>query len=104
MGCQVRLTVHLRAMPNSKYLQRECVEEAYRLLAAWEPLPPFEALQLLDAKYASPVVRKYAVDRIQNLGDRECRDFLLQLTQVLTSRKGMMWAVPLQGFFVYNRY
>jgi hypothetical protein len=53
------------------------------MLSVWNPPSPFECLQLLDAKYASPMVRKYAVSRLENLGERECSDFLLQLTQVL---------------------
>ncbi len=58
--------------------------EAYRMLALWSPPTPFEALSLLDAKYASPVVRAYAVKRLHELDDRALSDFLLQLTQVPT--------------------
>lgn len=61
----------------------DAVLEAYRMLALWEPPTPFEALSLLDAKYASPVVRAYAVERLHQLDDRELSDFLLQLTQAL---------------------
>ncbi len=53
------------------------------MLALWSPPTPFEALSLLDAKYASPVVRAYAVKRLHELDDRALSDFLLQLTQVL---------------------
>lgn len=52
------------------------------MLALWTPPTPFEALSLLDAKYASPVVRAYAVQRLHELDDRELSDFLLQLVQV----------------------
>lgn len=52
------------------------------MLALWSPPTPFEALSLLDAKYASPVVRAYAVKRLHELDDRALSDFLLQLTQV----------------------
>jgi hypothetical protein len=54
------------------------------MLARWNPPTPFEALSLLDAKYASPVVRAYAVQRLHELDDRALSDFLLQLTQVRT--------------------
>jgi len=61
------------------------VSEAYRMLPLWAEPSPFEALSLLDAKYASPVVRAYAVKRLHELDDRALSDFLLQLTQVLCS-------------------
>jgi hypothetical protein len=72
-----------RFLQYVKWNDRECVIEAYRMLARWNPPTPFEALSLLDAKYASPVVRAYAVQRLHELDDRALSDFLLQLTQVL---------------------
>lgn len=72
-----------RFLQYVKWNDRESVLEAYRMLALWSPPTPFEALSLLDAKYASPVVRAYAVKRLHELDDRALSDFLLQLTQVL---------------------
>ena len=57
------------------------------MLSVWNPPSAFESLQLLDAKYASPMVRKYAVSRLHNLGERECADFLLQQPDLLAQRR-----------------
>jgi phosphatidylinositol-4,5-bisphosphate 3-kinase len=47
------------------------------------PLKPTEALTLLDAKYADPEVRSYAVARLNGFRDDEIGLFLLQLVQAL---------------------
>lgn len=72
-----------RFLQYVKWNDRDSVSEAYRMLPLWAEPSPFEALSLLDAKYASPVVRAYAVKRLHELDDRALSDFLLQLTQVL---------------------
>eukprot|EP01087_Luapelamoeba_hula_P016091 TRINITY_DN4916_c0_g1_i1.p1 TRINITY_DN4916_c0_g1~~TRINITY_DN4916_c0_g1_i1.p1 ORF type:complete len:1562 (+),score=232.28 TRINITY_DN4916_c0_g1_i1:66-4751(+) len=80
-------TKHTALLP--RFLQcvpwddRERAQEAHRLLGLWKKPSPLQSLQLLDAKYASPIVRSYAVDRLFELDDRGLADFLLQLTQVL---------------------
>ena len=42
-----------------------------RMLKYWRPLPPEEALELLDAKFADQHVRHYAVQRLSLLSDQE---------------------------------
>eukprot|EP00007_Cunea_sp_BSH-02190019_P008525 CAMPEP_0174246080 /NCGR_PEP_ID=MMETSP0417-20130205/41892_1 /TAXON_ID=242541 /ORGANISM="Mayorella sp, Strain BSH-02190019" /LENGTH=1374 /DNA_ID=CAMNT_0015325931 /DNA_START=40 /DNA_END=4164 /DNA_ORIENTATION=- len=60
------------------------VRETFRLLDSWQgTLQPVDALELLDAKFAEPKVREFAVRCLQSLSDRELRDYLLQLVQVL---------------------
>jgi len=72
-----------RFIQYTKWNDSEAVKIAHSILYRWEPPSAFDCFQLLDAKYADPIVRKYAVDRMKDLSDRECADFLLQLTQVL---------------------
>ncbi|KAK7196018.1 Phosphoinositide 3-kinase family protein [Novymonas esmeraldas] len=59
------------------------VYEAHLLLHRWCPLPAFDALELLDARYADLVVREQAVEYIENMSDYELRGCILQLVQVL---------------------
>ncbi len=59
------------------------VQEMYRILAAWPPMRPLDALELLDARYADARVRSYAVERLDLLTDAQLQDYLLQLVQVL---------------------
>lgn len=83
---------HLVRNPSalSKFLQ--CVDwkhvdkrmEAYRLLELWaHPPSAVTALELLDAKFPDPVVRKYAIGLLSGLKDDELRNYLLQLVQSL---------------------
>eukprot|EP00966_Prymnesium_polylepis_P270658 6252854-Prymnesium_polylepis.2 len=65
-------------------------------LAAWEPLRPTAALELLDAKFADLHIRNYAVSlpahvtalvtahvsRLEEMKDSELADYVLQLVQV----------------------
>jgi phosphatidylinositol-4,5-bisphosphate 3-kinase len=65
------------------YSNLTCVLEAHKLLNLWKE-PGYEtALQLLDAQYADPVVREYAVKIISKLDDKTLNSLLLQLVQVL---------------------
>eukprot|EP01104_Vermistella_antarctica_P001179 TRINITY_DN1123_c1_g1_i1.p1 TRINITY_DN1123_c1_g1~~TRINITY_DN1123_c1_g1_i1.p1 ORF type:complete len:1390 (-),score=408.34 TRINITY_DN1123_c1_g1_i1:32-4201(-) len=61
----------------------EQVLEAHRSLATWSPPPPLQALELLDTKFNDPVVRAYAVKRLNDMPDADLVDYLLQLTQAL---------------------
>jgi phosphatidylinositol-4,5-bisphosphate 3-kinase len=83
---------HLVTRPDAlgKFLQ--CVDwgnvdkrmEAYRLLQLWSrPASAVTALELLDAKFADPVVRQYAIDLLRSLKDDQLRNYLLQLVQCL---------------------
>ena len=70
----------LLSVPWNEY---KAVEELYAILDYWKPITPVQSLELLDAKYSDPVVRSYAVSRLEQLEDAEVEDYLLQLTQVL---------------------
>jgi phosphatidylinositol-4,5-bisphosphate 3-kinase len=59
------------------------VSEVPLILRSFSPLPPMDALTFLDAKYADPVVRGYAVDRLELFRDDEIMLFLLQFVQAL---------------------
>jgi phosphatidylinositol-4,5-bisphosphate 3-kinase len=59
------------------------VREIPHILRAFNRVTPTEALALLDAKYADPTVRGYAVERLESLRDDEIMLFLLQLVQAL---------------------
>lgn len=37
------------------------------LLQIWQPIPPTEALELLDFQYADKAVRKFAVECLKNM-------------------------------------
>lgn len=43
------------------------VEEMHTTLAAWSPLKPTAALELLDAKFADMHIRNYAVSRLASI-------------------------------------
>ena len=59
------------------------VKEAHKLLKIWARPSPLQALELLDAKFADPVVRDFGIECLSYIQDGECYDYLLQLTQVL---------------------
>jgi phosphatidylinositol-4,5-bisphosphate 3-kinase len=59
------------------------VSEIPLLLQSFTPLEPTEALSLLDAKYADPDVRTYAVKCLEQFRDDQIMLFLLQLVQAL---------------------
>jgi phosphatidylinositol-4,5-bisphosphate 3-kinase len=62
---------------------RFAVQEMKRLLDVWIPLPPIEALELLDSRFTEAKIREHAVEWIDVLPDEELIDYLLQLVQVL---------------------
>jgi hypothetical protein len=47
------------------------------MLKNWALMDPEEAIQLLDAKYPDERVRKYAVERINQLSDDDIALFML---------------------------
>ncbi|XP_078374563.1 phosphatidylinositol 4,5-bisphosphate 3-kinase catalytic subunit beta isoform-like isoform X2 [Oculina patagonica] len=66
-----------------KWNSKEDVASMQILLQTWPRLEPEQALELLDYTYADQEVRKIAVQCIENMGDREISQYLLQLVQVL---------------------
>ena len=59
--------------------------EAYRVMYLWnvDELDAADFLELLDAKFADPVIRAWAVEKLENLEDDAISDYLLQLIQAL---------------------
>lgn len=43
------------------------VQQMIELLSKWKPLPPEEALELLDYEYQHPDVRLFAVNSLEEL-------------------------------------
>ncbi|CAK95176.1 unnamed protein product (macronuclear) [Paramecium tetraurelia] len=65
----------------------EQVREAHNMIKLWTPLPPEDALPLLDAHFADETVRLYAVERVSILSDDELQLYMLELTQCLMFEK-----------------
>jgi len=80
LTCAEALPKFLQCVPWEDYRQ---VEEMHTTLAAWSPLKPTAALELLDAKFADMHIRNYAVSRLEDMTDAELADYVLQLVQVL---------------------
>lgn len=80
VGACTGLTKLILSVPYDDY---HAVQEMHRILGAWPPLGPLDAMELLDARYADAHVRAYAVGRLELLTDAQLQDFLLQLVQVL---------------------
>lgn len=59
--------------------------EAYAIMRTWkvEDLEASDFLELLDAKFADPTIRSFAVDQLDTLSDEDIGDYLLQLIQAL---------------------
>jgi phosphatidylinositol-4,5-bisphosphate 3-kinase len=61
----------------------KAVHEAHKLLEQWAPPAPIDTLEFLNFRFGDSRLREYALQRLNNLGDNELADFLLQLTQAL---------------------
>jgi phosphatidylinositol-4,5-bisphosphate 3-kinase len=58
--------------------------EARLLMQDWSKFSkPVDALQLLEAQYADPLIRRYAVDILKGMSDAELSEYLLELVQCL---------------------
>eukprot|EP00771_Trimastix_marina_P000407 gnl/Trimastix_PCT/1425.p1 GENE.gnl/Trimastix_PCT/1425~~gnl/Trimastix_PCT/1425.p1 ORF type:complete len:1749 (-),score=539.23 gnl/Trimastix_PCT/1425:182-5428(-) len=81
------ITRYPSALP--KFLQavqwnvRSAVVQAHHLIRRWAPMNPIAAMELLDAKFADPLVREVAVTWLDGMTDETLSAFLLQLIQVL---------------------
>lgn len=59
-------------------------EEAEKLMEGWAEFPAaLDYLQLLDVQYASPIVRAFAVGKLNGMSDEQLSEVMLQLVQVL---------------------
>ena len=72
-----------KLLESCKWDDRTAVAEAHALLQKWAVPSPTQALKLLDAKFADPQVRAYAVERLGEMSDTALAELVLQLTQVL---------------------
>lgn len=63
------------------------VRQLTELIPKWAKIDVDAALELLGPTYDNPVVRAYAVDRLQQAGDAELQLYLLQLVQALKFEK-----------------
>jgi len=81
-----------RALPkfllSVNWCNHKDVQEVHSMLKQWEQPTPLQAIQLLDARFADPVVREYACERLNEMGDPEMESFILQLTQILKYEPG----------------
>ncbi|CAG0895748.1 unnamed protein product [Cyprideis torosa] len=83
---------HCLSVPNAlprllnavKWNSRDEVLELYRLLGEWPSVSPETALELLDCKYADPMVRSFACQWLdQFLSPEKFALYMLQLVQTL---------------------
>lgn len=72
-----------RFLDAVKWNSRDEITQVYLLLDEWKNVPPHTALELLDCKYADPVVRKKAVLWLEEMSDEDLSQYLLQLVQTL---------------------
>ncbi|OHS93043.1 Phosphatidylinositol 3- and 4-kinase family protein [Tritrichomonas foetus] len=59
------------------------VQELPNILEIWTKPAPTEVLSLLDADFADPLVRKYAVDCLEGFTDDDIMLYMLQIVQAL---------------------
>lgn len=50
------------------------------MLKKWSPVPPEDALALLNANFPDENVRLYAVNRISHLSDEDIAMYMIQLS------------------------
>ena len=62
------------------------VSQTYTLLTKWASPSPQQAIELLDARFTDPIVRQYAVSRLEGFSDEDCEQIVLQLCQVIRER------------------
>eukprot|EP00093_Oithona_nana_P011343 11343.XXX_552124_548884_1 [CDS] Oithona nana genome sequencing. len=86
-----RCRKHCLNMPNIlprlldavKWGCRDHITQVYLLLKDWPPVTPHTALELLDCKYADPLVRSKAVQWLDKMSDEDMGQYMLQLVQTL---------------------
>lgn len=59
------------------------VKQASDLIKQWQPMDVEDALELLSPQFTHPIVRRYAVSRLQQAPDEDLLMYLLQLVQAL---------------------
>lgn len=72
-----------RLLDAVKWNSRDDVTQLYMLLQDWPRVSPHTALELLDCKYADPIVREMAVGWLSYMSDEDMAQYLLQLVQTL---------------------
>ena len=72
-----------RVLSSIDYTSPAQVQELPTILSCWEKPKPTEVLLLLDADFADPLVREYAVNILEDFTDNEIMLYMLQLVQAL---------------------
>lgn len=86
-----RLRKHCQQMPNIlprlldavNWGSRDHITQVYLLLKDWPQVSPHTALELLDCKYADPIIRQKAVEWLNAMTDEDMGQYMLQLVQTL---------------------
>lgn len=82
--CLVRSELLTKFLRSTFWSNSLAVEKARQLLLRWEHREdPLEWLEFLDIRYADPVVRELAIQKLSYLDDQRLSEILLQLVQVL---------------------
>ncbi|UYV66255.1 PIK3CA [Cordylochernes scorpioides] len=83
--CQEKIPDALpRLLDSLKWNSRDEVAQLMVLLKEWPGVSPEAALELLDCKYADPMVRRFAVQWLDaSISDDLLSEYLLQLVQML---------------------
>ncbi|XP_073326337.1 phosphatidylinositol 4,5-bisphosphate 3-kinase catalytic subunit gamma isoform-like [Pagrus major] len=76
---------------NIDWMNRRVVEDVHWLLGNWDPgeLDITVALELLSMDFADVMVRRIAVQRLENLSNDDVLKYLLQLVQRIKSSEGI---------------
>lgn len=59
------------------------VNQALSMLGNWAPMDVEDALELLSQNFTNPVVRQYAISKLEQAPDEDLLLYLLQLVQAL---------------------
>eukprot|EP01132_Coremiostelium_polycephalum_P002852 gene2852-3543_t len=82
--CQTRPQSLPKLLQSVEWTNPNLVAETFILLRNWPVLPPIDALELLDPKFADCVeIREYAVKCLDQLSDYELELYMLQLVQAI---------------------
>lgn len=65
------------------YSNPEQAQEIPKILESYQKLQPIDALQLLGASFPNILIRKFAIECLENLADHEILLYMLQLVQAL---------------------
>lgn len=82
--CTTRCELLTKFLRSTFWSNALAVEKTRQLLLRWDHREdPLEWLEFLDIRYADPVVRELAIQKLSYLDDQRLSEILLQLVQVL---------------------